>query len=416
MKVAWWMYNNTSDGEFTMNSPRNARLIFAELERRGHEISLTGVPRPPVIDGQRSRVRDWRDPGPYADRWEPGHQERREAIRRLVQERRDFDPQLRSQRALIELLKSEEWPALEADVQYVELYPCVSLLAKLELAAAVLRGVLSGVPTILVDQDFGADCVLSTVDDLYRLGGWDSHDFYELFSLWSPHVTRIWNGFQAVVPPCYDLENEAPLDRDVEAEFVFGYVGNDYQREERLQQFYRKRLNDGRELVNAVWGRWRIDEYPGLAEAVGAETFLGPVPPAQIRACYRRCAASIHVAHRRFYACKLVAFRWLELAEAGRLAFADAALRSALELPAIYVATPEAAYAELTAAIDAGTYWELVEAQRQEYRARVEFSPTYVVNRLEAVAEQRLNHVEWISPTHRRRELLVVNKGALVAR
>lgn len=406
MRIAWWMYNNTGDSEFTMNSPRNFRCIARTLDERNHQITLPHVPRPPAYKGVR--LADWKDTGPYSQAWDPYGLEVRRVIQDIVRANSGQDPQNRSQKALVDWIQSSAWRPLEADVQYVELYPCVSLLAKLELAHAVLRGVLSGVPTVLVDQDFGADCVLSTIDDMHRMAGWDVRQFYGLFSLWSPHVTRIWNGFQSVALPCYDLDAERPLDKSDEVDYVFGYIGNDYHREGKLAEFYKEKHDSGVTVENAVWGRWRLDRYPGLTTIVPERFFKGPVSPNQIHDTYRKCAASVVIAHKRFYACKLVAFRWMEVIEAGRLLFADAELRSELDMPAVYVNTPESARKYLDDIIATDDYWGEVQRLRNAYRKDPRFSPIWVVNRLEALANGHRDKVDWIEPEQSRRELLTV--------
>lgn len=390
MKVAWWMYNTTDPSKFTMNSPKHCNAVFRSLLDRGHQLVLNHLVKPEPEGAVK--VGHVIDNGPFAQYWGDQefafqtHQFLTQAVRHAV------DPQNKAQRLLREWMDSSDWSPLEGvDVQYVELFPCVSLRAKLELAHAVLRGVLSGVHTVLVDQDFNASVVLSTIDDMYRLGetnGWSREEFRKYFHLWTPYVRRMYAGDQVVALPSYSVERELenPLEGDpLEVDYHFAYVGNDYQREEQLAKFYKRRHDNGTEVSNAIWGRWDYDKYPGLADAVGRDAFLGPVSPDQIHRCYRRAAASIGITHRNFYGPKLVAFRWLEVAEAGRMFFIDSRLQNGLGLfeESRFVEGPEHALTNLDLAMQGGYYWDSVAKDRERLRADPRLAPSWTVKALE---------------------------------
>lgn len=391
MKVAWWMYNTTDPSQFTMNSPKHCNAVFRSLLDRGHSLILNHLVKPdPTTNVLVGHVTD---EGPFAQYWDQSgfpmrmHQFLTQAVRHAV------DPQIKAQRALVNFMNGSDWEPLEGvDVQYVELFPCVSLRAKLELAHAVLRGVLSGVHTVLCDQDFNASVVMSTIDDLYRLSGeqngWSREEFRRYFHLWTPYVRRMYAGDQVVALPSYsvDREEENPLEGDpLEVDYHYVYVGNDYQREEQLAKFYKRRHDDGKEVEVAVFGRWPLEKYPEVAAAVGAGAFQGPIPPAEIHAAYRKGAASIGITHRNFYGPKLVAFRWLEVVEAGRLFFVDGRLQNDLQLfpGERFVSCPEQAHALLEAAFDGGRYWDLVQADRERLRRDPRLQPQWTTKALE---------------------------------
>jgi len=406
VKVAWWMYNTTDPSVFTMNSPKHCNAVFRSLLDRGHEIVLNHLVKPdPTTNVKVGFVED---KGPYAHLWDQSgfsyevHKFLTQAVRHSL------DPQYKAQKLLREFMDSSDWKPLEGiHVQYVELFPCVSLRAKLELAHAVLRGVLSGVHTVLVDQDFNASVVMSTIDDLYRLGdnvnGWSREEFRKYFHLWTPYVRRMYAGDQQVALPSYSVEreDENPLDRDAEVDYHFAYVGNDYQREEYLMKFYKRKHEDGQEVRNAIWGRWDVNKYEGLAETIGTEAFLGPIPPADIHRAYRRAAASIGITHRAFYGPKLVAFRWLEVTEAGRMFFIDRRLHNGLGLfeDDRFVGSPEEARIHLEHAMGLGYYWDRVEADRARLRGDFRLHPKWTVYALEHYGMGLHSDLLWTLPS-----------------
>jgi hypothetical protein len=388
MKVAWWMYNSTDPSQFTMNSPKHCNAVFRSLLDRGHSLVLNHLVRP--VPGQR--VYQASDQGPFAQHWDKSGfpQYAHDMLTEFV--KHALDPQNKAQRAMRAWMDSSDWKPLDSDVavQYVELFPCVSLRAKLELAHAVLRGVLSGVHTVLCDQDFNASVVLSTIDDMYRLGethGWSRAEFRKYFHLWTPYVRRMYAGDQVIALPSYSADREAenPLDRDVEVDYHFVYVGNDYQREEQLAKFYKKQHDNSKEAACAIYGRWDLEKYPILAPTVGKDAFMGPVAPDRIHEMYRRGAASIGITHRNFYGPKLVAFRWLEVTEAGRMFYVDRRLQNYLNLfpDDRFVDTPEEAMTKLEHAMGLGYYWDQIEADRERLRTDPRLNPGWTAKALE---------------------------------
>lgn len=407
MKVAWWMYSNTDYGKFTMTTPNTTVPIMNELERRGHELVLNHVPRPP--HDSNISVLDWEDPGDYKDQWDPQGKVNRAAIMEILKRAGSHDQQNRSQHGIVDWVKSSSWKPLEADVQYVKSPPLVSLRNKLEAGHAILRACLSGVPTLLVDADYDIVCILSTLDDLIKMGGWDRKMVLRYLHVATPHQRRVWSGFQTLCAYPYDPDTMETADVDAESEvdYHFGYVGNDYGRAEYLAEFYKQRLDDGTLVRNGIWGRWEVEKYPGLVEAVGQENFLGPVSPDQITSCYRRCAGSIAITHTRFYPIRLITARWYETIGAGRLLFADKRYwpLDTRVSPLIdenrFVESAEEAHAKLNAIMaNSDQYAVTVYQDRRRARNNYHAKPQWWADALESLAgvDQTTFH-GWIQPS-----------------
>lgn len=392
MKINWWMYNNTSFEQFTMISPKHCWPVFQEVLKRGHELRFNHVPRPP--SGEGIRVRDWADPGPLADRWLPEGRVVHDAMLKIVKETGDYDPQNRAQRRLLEYLKTVGHPG--CDVQYVELYPMVSMLAKIEAAQVIMRCVLHGVPVVVVDQDYSAPVLVNMLQDLLKMGPWAEGmkaTFRDLVYLWTPYCRRLYAHRQWLALPSYNPAAERPINGLELIEHQFAYVGNDYMREEFLEQFYRVKVFDGATTVsNAIWGRWDTGKVykhaPGLFDAIPKELFHGPVPPSQIHDRYRTAWASIAIAHRQFVGPKLIAFRWFEVPEAGRLLFADRRLQNGLGLlPGDrFVDTPEEAL-DVLERLSEQAYFDAVLEHRLTLRKNPYLKPEWTVDALEAIAD-----------------------------
>lgn len=391
MKTAWWMYSNTDYGQFTMTTPNTTVPILNELVRRGHEVSLNHVPRPP--HDSNIGTLDWVDPGNYKDNWDPQGKINRRAIMDIVKECSGYDQQNRCQRKIVDWVKSSEWKKLEADVQYIKSPPLVSLRNKLEAGHAILRAVLSDVPVLLIDADYDIVCILSTLDDMFKMGGWDRQRVLDLLTIVTPHQRRVWSGDQSMCAYPYDPDTmESVLKTDVDVDYSFGYVGNDYGRAEYLAEFYKRRVN-GETVSNGIWGRWELDKYPELLESIGAEAFLGPIPPQEIARAYQRCAASIAITHTRFYPIRLITARCYETIGAGRLLFMDARywpLETRVS-PLIdanrFVASAEEAHYKLNKIIASSDEYTLTIAQDRE-RARKNYfaQPGWWADYLEALA------------------------------
>lgn len=392
MRLGWWTSEHTDFNRLMLGSPKHAISIFNSWRAAGHEVTLNHVPR----GLPNERVEGFTDTGPYASAWAGDGFEIHKQILQLVRTTGSFDPMNRAQRALRAWMDSSEWCGEfdpRPDVQVVHPQPCVSITAKLEAAHAILRSALAGIPTILLDQDYSAGPILNTLQDLFTFGEggrWDRRVFADNFWIFSPYVRRMY-ARQIVTVPTYNKESERPLSFDEgEPSYVFGYVGNDYQREELLGKFYKRQHADGIEVANAIWGRWKLDEpykrQPDLIELIGREAFHGMVPPGSVHDCYRKCAASIVIAHRGFYGPKLIAYRWLELPESGRLMFVDANLHTELGLieDRWHVAGPEEARVTLEK-LEAHEYWDEVHAQRTKIASHPLTQPSWWVTALAAL-------------------------------
>jgi len=406
VKIAWWMYGNTDDSVFTRNAPKLALSVLDELRRRGHEIVLNGIARPP--DGSNVDTFDYQDTGRYASAWNGEGLWLHRVILDLIKETRGCDPQNRAQRRLKAWLESSEFKPLEADVQCLKINPCVSLAAKLEVTAVILRAVVSGVPVILFDQDLGANGLLPCLDDMFRLTGAirdaTRADFVSYFYLFTPYLARLWAGHQYVSLPPYQTPPDRAIDTS-RVEYDFGYVGNDYERDQFLAEFYKREHANGATVRNAVWGRWDLERHAHLLDSVGAEAFLGPVPPRDILSSYQRCWASIVITHRKFYPAKLIAFRWCEVAEAGRLMFVDARLRNDLELvdEKYYVEAPEPARQLIQRCRYGAEYIERVWLQREQLAGHHLLKPSRVPDSIEAVVTK--DDFNWQAPELGRRHV-----------
>jgi len=410
MKIAWWMYSNTDYGKFTMTTPNTTVPIINELLNRDHAVSLNHVPRPP--HDSNIGVLDWEDPGEHKDLWDPWGRTSRMAVMEILKECSGYDQQNRCQRKIVEWVKSAAWEPLVADVQYVKSPPLVSLRNKLEAAHAILRAILSDVPVLVIDADYDIVCILSTLDDMFKMGGWDRQRVLDLLTIVSPHQRRVWSGFQSLGAYPYDPDTmESPLRTDVEVDYTFGYVGNDYGRAEYLAEFYKKVHDDGTEVKNAVWGRWEVEKYPELLPAVGSEAFLGPLAPQDIPAAYQKCAASIAITHTRFYPIRLITARGYETIGAGRLLFFDQRYWpletrvSPTEDPNRFVTCPEEAKAYLDKLLQSSDGYTLEIAKDRE-RARKNYyaSPRWWADALESLADgQREQFSGWIPATEGKR-------------
>jgi hypothetical protein len=390
------MYESTDWDTFTMTNPHITVPVIEELRRRGHEVVLNHVARPPA-NRKGIDTRYYKDTGRLKDLWLDEGYEIRDQLRLCFQKFKGEDDV--SYKALTEIRKwmgSSDWKPVDADLQVVILYPCVSAFARYEVAHAVVRGVVSGIPTIMVDPDAGTPAVLGSIDDLYLLGEhssgnfkkWDGKEFRKKFYLFGGMLRRVWNGNQGVAPPSYLPEMELPLDRDAEPEYVFGYVGNDYHRTEILGNFYKSKLETGEEVRNAVWGRWKPEKRP---PSVNDECFLGPVPPGEISNCYRKCASSVVIAHERYYALRLLTLRWVEILEAGRLPLVDAGLFSDFDVlkQFTYVGAAEDAYHALNGFIDGQRYWSEIEKLREAFRSSYVFSVKGYADSIEIAGQER---------------------------
>ena len=276
--------------------------------------------------------------------------------------------------------------------------PAAGLDIRMYQAAYIMWAVKSGVPVIVIDGEYQFSTMRATFKHWVSIADRGigkpcrMTNIERLVELWSPYQRRVWPR-QSVMFYVYCPERELPLnENDDEMEFTFGYVGNDYQRQEYLAKFYKRQLNDGTYLNNAVWGNWRPDEKmyveSRLDEIVGRDAFKGRVPPSQIHACYCRCAASIVIAHRKYYAAGMLTQRFSEVIEAGRLLFVDSQLKGidALGLEDYAVATPEGAHRNLMAVIEEGSYWDHVAWQRERLRTNPRLTAGFWVDGMERVA------------------------------
>ena len=405
MKVAWWMYSNTDYGQFTMTTPNTTVPIINELLNRDHELSLNHVPRPP--HDSNISVLDWEDPGEHKDLWDPWGKTSRATIMEILKAAGSYDQQNRAQHGLVDWVKSSAWKPLEADVQYIKSPPLVSLRNKLEAGHAILRAVLSDVPVLLIDADYDIVCILSTLDDLFKFGGWDRKRVLDLLTVVTPHQRRVWSGFQSLCAYPYDPDTmESPLKTDIEVDYTLGYVGNDYGRADYLAEFYKQDLTDGTRVRNGIWGRWELDKIPEVAERVGRENFLGPVPPDRITSCYQRCAASVAITHTRFYPIRLITARCYETIGAGRLLFIDQRYWPLnMDVCPIsdttrFVGSAEEVHQKLNKILESTDEYTLTVAQdRDRARSNYHAQPRWWADALESLADHRReNFTGWIQP------------------
>ena len=394
MKIYWWDSLQTNPDVYTQTTTTNRLPVLDELIRRGHQVEFTWLPR--AVNGKSVE-----DTGRYASLW--AHVESAKVRRKQLYEISHYkangpDGAWRGISAMKELVETDDaWSSFNADLLFLKNVPCVGMDARLFMLAPIYNAVLSEKPVVILDGEYQFAALRASFSTLVSLGKRGvgrkikQEDFERLVTVWSPYQKRTWPR-QRVMFYVYDTTSEKPLPTtDDEAEFVFGYIGNDYQRHEYLAKFYKKRLADGTEIPNAIWGRWRKEKADyikrRLDDVVGAETFKGEVPPSKISECYRRCAASIVIAHRKFYAAGMLTQRFGEVIAAGRYLFVDKALRGSNALLSddrCRVQTPEEAYNRLSVTTPE-QYVDAVATQREEFRTNNRLTPSYWVDCLEEV-------------------------------
>lgn len=399
MKIAWWDYVRSNEDVFTQTTTTNRLPVWDELVRRGHQFQLVHIPRSvevPNATRPGTSLKPAPDTGRYAAHWwAPGYEMHQRFVKRAKQLAGN-DASFRMAKHVKDLVDQNVDPLYDCDVLVVKIQPMIAMLTRLELTSVILRHARAGVPVVVIDGEYQFSAIRTGINYCLAMNEgpnkqglvWDKTALQQKIQVWTPYQRRVWAN-QAVMYYVYDPTRELPLPNELGfmTEFELGYVGNDYQRQEYLEKFYKHTVN-GVRVKNAVWGRWDLAKWPSLIDTVGEDAFLGTLPPAQIHAAYQRCAASVVIAHRKYYTCGMLTQRFSEVTEAGRLLLVDADLYGAHHLlvsPTLQrVDSAEQAHAVLETLCQEGAYWDLVHRQRQFLRAKRELTPGYWADGIEA--------------------------------